>query len=213
MDPIPKPFRDQDGLVTLETVDASVLAELLAMYERELVQLGVPVREYLRPGLERREVVLGLAELGLSAPEELIAWFGWQDGLREKKPGEVYPEILQTMFPCSLESALKRYNDTRPGEGDPPIWCWAPEWLMLEDGAYGFAVSCEDAPTHAPVVRFVDEANWIHGPQTKWGARSLSTLVVFWIEMLRNGASQWADNHWVWDVSALSQLQRDSGLA
>ena len=57
------------------------LSGLLAALEVRLRRFGAPVVEALRPGAPPELVRAELAAEGLAAPDELVAWWGWHDGV------------------------------------------------------------------------------------------------------------------------------------
>jgi hypothetical protein len=58
----------------------SELRPLLEELDRRLRAFGAPIVEAFRPGLPAGEVKAVFADEGLSAPDDVVTWWGWHDG-------------------------------------------------------------------------------------------------------------------------------------
>jgi hypothetical protein len=62
------------------------LQDALARLERALSELGAPIAAAFRPGASEQAVRDALAADGLSAHEDVLAWWGWHDGAEAAAP-------------------------------------------------------------------------------------------------------------------------------
>src|SRR5206468_1127708 len=66
---------------TRRSSDLSELPSLLHELERRLQAFGAPIVEAFCPGVSAETVRHALAAEGVRAPRDLIAWWGWHDGV------------------------------------------------------------------------------------------------------------------------------------
>ena len=68
--------------------EGAALSSLLAALDGRLREFGAPAVAALRPGATPDVVRTVLAREGLAAPDDLVAWWGWHDGVE----GPVVPD-------------------------------------------------------------------------------------------------------------------------
>ncbi|MCA0218566.1 MAG: hypothetical protein LCH43_14610 [Actinobacteria bacterium] len=207
----------KDGPILVGS-SAPRLAELLNQLEGHLVRAG-SATHLLNPGLSGQRIRNQLAASGLSAPDELIVWFGWHDGrvLDDPRSFDVIPN-----FPiASLSEAIERHEEFTsefPGldPRDENDWGIPRGWLSLTQTNYGTAVHCLGEPSASPQVRV---ATPFFYEEDGHRAVSLCTLVAWWIVGLGGGGyvrrePRFEYDGW-WDVdrARLHPLQVESLFA
>lgn len=118
-----------------------LLGEVLAELEGRLVTIGAGVVGLLAPGLSEDHVRSRLGELGMEPPGELVAWFGWHDGLINPDPAfERYDRVIK-WHPMSLEQCILDWSGQPRGAED---WQWDPTWLPIghHDNSDRLTVDC-----------------------------------------------------------------------
>lgn len=72
------------------------LIDALGRLEAILLGLGTPAAQALRPGLSAGEVTSQLAQIGLTAPQDLLTLYGWHNGSAAREgpfgPAEFVPK-------------------------------------------------------------------------------------------------------------------------
>ena len=131
-------------------------------------KLGSPVGDYLRPGIPATAVVAQLEGLGLTAPPDVIDFYGWADGTDEAAwqaaagPAPFLRFVGNAYFP-SLDGAVQWCGTIREIAKDiaydsdgvlAPDELWNPTWFpVLRRDRGEFAVACSpDAATVHGVV-------------------------------------------------------------
>lgn len=204
---LPKLQKTSDGW-TVDNASPSLLVELLDELARCAADAGAPLHDVLQPGLSRQQVVDGLGQLGLAAPEELVAWWGWHNGSR---PGLIGG---QGMALNSLEYALAIYPHDALGTGE---FSWNPAYVtLLGPGSYGVSVSTAQSLT-PPAVRGTESGAGTEPGRVDNQAISLCTVVTWWITARRNGWITWQDfggfGSWLPDINLYPGEWRATGLA
>lgn len=178
------------------------LALLLEQFERRLRSQRAGNLELLAiPGREAADVRNVLTEFAGVAPDELVTWFSWQDGLTEQPYYQSQRMTLIGMWvPYSLDEALAYAREGphwagRPFDGMP--------WLPLFEGPLGagqgrkmLIASWQDGPQ----VRI--RQAWWGEPRLEEGPASLADLVFGWLEAFQAGM-RWDDSIDNWSVAAL----------
>jgi hypothetical protein len=171
----------------------------------ELDRLGQPTSRYLRPGTAPDVVRRRCSDAGLSAPDEVVEWFGVFDGFDQDGFNRSRGERLGVLalfprgIPHSLDQALARrrkildladrWEPVSRGELDNgPVW--RPQWLPLVYAEHEqLAAECDGASA-APMwfVRLdVDD----------FAVARLCPTITDWLHALREavraGAYRWSD--------------------
>jgi hypothetical protein len=131
-------------------------------------RIGSPLGQYLRPGRSEAEVRSALRRLELDVPDELVAWFGRQDGIDHERHrrdraaaggvggrlGLYYPNA----FPYGLDEAAAQTADLRARRSAlvpyvDPDERWRDDWLaVVMTEPEWVVVECHRGPT-APIWR------------------------------------------------------------
>lgn len=173
--------------LTVEGAGPDLLRELLPDFERELRLQGVQIDDLLQPGCDPRDVrEVGVA-LGLNIPDELVVWFGWRNGVRSLEP---IPRVLPQFDFWPLDLVARRHGTWPFGFGLND-WEWNPNWLHFMGDQHGLAMSCEEPPENAPLIRALTEEDGTQSKDTRLQAVSLCTPVTWWIDALRRGWYRW----------------------
>ena len=217
---LPTVVASPDGPTTVPS-GAAVLARLLVEFEELVTALGSPISDWLNPPVDPVEVTQKLAAYDLVANEEVLEWFGWHNGLRDRSQSAAltFP-LLPGFGPASIDEALRTYRMTVvdfavPMADDARYYSRGVGhgWLLLSLDAFGFAVDCTGEFSQPPLVRkpmdeYIDE-----GFAGKLQAVSLCTLVTWWIEALNSGATRWDAGSQQWselDLTLVSDIRRDA---
>ena len=131
-----------------------LLERLLDIYEREVAGLGGPI-EQANSGLPREKVLALFGEIGLTPPDELVALFGWHDGVPRGLPSP-FPRL--TFAPLAelcahYESRQRLFARFEPEDLPDVTWGAGPGWFPLVPTQYTLAVSCLGQSDEAPLVR------------------------------------------------------------
>jgi len=205
---------------TVEGVGGELLGSLLGELEARLKERSVPVDAGLMPGL-RPEFVRAMIrdEIALTAPDELVVWFSWRNGIRFAPPTRV-TQVLPFIWSASLEQCIAKYKywveakQSQPALGESGLWAWAESWLPLERQAHTYHISCREDPSIPPLVKRSDERYPVGKDDGHYQVRSLCTLVAWWIEAIDCGATQWIEHRqeWLSDVKILPSVQLATGM-
>ena len=189
-----------------------LLAELLPIYERESQAL-VGANDWANPGISPDEVRSQLADIGLSAPDELVVLFAWHNGVPVggRSP---FPRLSFTPLDHLCADYVWRgesYLEYPEEERESISWGAGPGWFPLISDMYRPVIDCSGELEGPPRVRYTDMAFDEHEyPRTSGQIVSLCTLFTWWIEGIRSGAHTWNKNLLVWetDDDLLPELQR-----
>lgn len=195
--------------MTVEGASAALLADLLVDFEAELRKQNAHIDELLRPPASPALVEETFAKIGLKAPAEVVALYGWHDGCVATGEGEA---ALPARFLLSLEAVPIRYNLSRLGLGE---WDWNPSWAQVMGGKYGIAVSCADDPDQLPLVRSVENSAGTADWQTDYQVVSLCTPVTWWIDCMRRGWYKYDQSTRSWNrpIGEIPQKIRMYGMS
>jgi hypothetical protein len=197
----------------------ALLAELLDQVEEEFTAAGAPLDRWLAAGIGADEVSGRLAEVGLAAPDELLVWFGWHNGLAPAHDGEFPQRALPNFVPASIELAVGLYRDMVLNFEAPPrvprhhfMFGAGEGWLRIVDDLRGCAVDCSGGTPSArpPRIRSADDQFDEDDPNKLGQAVSLCTYVTWWLESLHTGAISWnlAEQRWDIDFADMPATQR-----
>jgi len=193
----------------------AVLRQLLDEFEDIVRAQGAPVDGHLAPGISRETLTEQLGSVGLAPPEELVTWFAWHNGLQQPPGGRLRADCLPPCItPSSLARALGRYYTDADADHEEGPWNSAPGWLMLNSSQDGLAISCQDNPTKAPLVRSADMDNPLWAEHSSQQVVSLCTAVSYWIRTVELGVHSWnrETQRWDYDSSRIPPLLNRSGL-
>jgi len=133
-------------------VTDSALSELLLMLEAEWLRLRAPLAGRLRPGLGPAEVHAKVAALGLTAPDDLVTFFGWHDGA---DGSDVYEQkmFVDDLRLVTLDEAIEETRSQRELSSQvstPPAFVlWPEPWVLLCRGRGGQELALDCSPGQA----------------------------------------------------------------
>jgi cell wall assembly regulator SMI1 len=167
-------------------------ADLLVRLEQRLIDVGAPIAQLWRPGLNDYQIDALTAEIGLSLPAEARIWWRWHDGV-DQLPGPM-PSIGGGWDPISLQDAIEDVVRQRKKAAlraqalpDDPTGDWSDSWITLCDSPSParLACDCAVAPGSPSPVLYIDpEFNYDpYRPK----APSLGELIHAWLEALDDG--------------------------
>ena len=212
---LPEVTLNADGDLIATPSSAEVLADLLVTYEDELRRAAPSFCELLNPGLAPDQIRSMLAEIDITASDELVTWFSWHNG--RHYPEDVWaPELHPFFRAVTLEGSIAAYESSvafQKRVGTEGVYNWKKGWVGISDASVGFMVSSTgDSPDAPSIVQFCDEENYAGERGTLPWMITLCPLVTWWIEALRNGAATENGGGWTYDASKLTPLQRSSRL-
>lgn len=170
---------------TIANASPSLLVDLLRDYVGVISAAGASVERHLGPGLPPEVIRRNFAAVGLVAPDEVVAWFSFWNGVEAAEGDEVAPDLFPKFQPLSLERAL-HFSQTLFALGTEP-WEWDPSWVRLANPVLSLAVDCAEAPDRSPRVRFITEEHMTQPEDTRFQGVSLCTVVTLWIESIESG--------------------------
>jgi hypothetical protein len=184
----------------LEGASPSLLGSLLDEFFDEIASNGAPVDRCVVPGLSREEIRGRVEQLGFSAPEEVLVWFGRHNGYRpisgERGNLPLPHDIL------SLDAAIDHY---RSGPIGVETWEWGKGWLKVVSPVHGYALDCNVARPDDPlVVRVVGDGIGPNSVDDVGEIVSLCTLVAWWIDSVRCGAYRWDAGREMWEIDGFA---------
>jgi hypothetical protein len=192
-----------DGLM-LKGASPELLRELLNELFDVLGSVGLPVAASLAPGLTSREIRELLLSRGLSAPNELTAWYETFNGTT-LGPTQTPVQLFPVYDLHSLETAVALY-DLEPASRGVGVedWNWHPEWLRIAEPVQSLAVRCSADEEGPPLVRAVGHDYNTQAANPPYQVVSLCTPVAWWIEELQNGSYVWDAARGLWNVEGIS---------
>jgi hypothetical protein len=186
------------------------LTEALEAMVAEHDRIGSPLRSRLGPGLPRENVEAALAELGLTAPEELVELYGWHE-ITDAPDDRTRVEWFWSGEPYRLDEAVADYRRSiemggvTPAELDEHVrrmtpassftGFWRTDWFPILSGEpETYAIECGRAARSSAAVW---RANWHPDDRfpTMRVASSLTAAVERIVELLRAGAYAWDVEH------------------
>lgn len=150
--------------------------------EEELDRQGAPVVGRLLPGRALSSTRAALHDAFGFAPEEIVTWFAWHDGVRGggDQSSEVFDDNLGLYRPTSLEDALVKqlYPAFLERIGGPALT------LFSNDSDIYLAARLDAHPVTTPMFKvcFKDSQD-----QTFQRTASLEGLIDAWLEMFDLG--------------------------
>jgi cell wall assembly regulator SMI1 len=168
------------------------LRDALRRADDVLARAGAPVVRGLQPGLGADEVRDQMASLGLTAPDDLLVWFGWHNGYRAP-PGEVPDRnMFYLALPMSLVELVSRYSENyfeaQIEELGEPNMRWFP--VVGIDSTWSHIVmDCGHDPTTAGQVAGFNA----HSAFAWYVARTLAEPVEWWLEFVDTGLWRYDD--------------------
>ena len=180
---------------SLEGASPARLRELLDTFTHKLADRGIDCDHLLNPGASAEEVKAGFASVDLVAPDELVVWFGWHNGLRENGNHQWFGHV-PFVFPMTLKWCIDDYK-YQLAEGIP-LGVWTAGWFALE-AEVGLAVFCGADPADSLLVRKPDpeSGDSLDVPSVNQLV-SLCTLVTWWIDALDAGYATPGVDAWDW---------------
>lgn len=183
---------------TVEGSSAELIPELLERFFGCMEAAGSPVRSLLAPGLPPEVVRDRLGEVGLSAPDELVAWYSVFDGILASA-GPLNAPPFPTFQLHSLDVALALYEREHEVMGvGHEIWNWNPRWLRIGSPVHSLAVRCSDEVDEPVLVRAVGDDRNTQVENPSYQVVSLCTPVQWWIEAIDHGLFSWDSGNQRW---------------
>jgi hypothetical protein len=163
--------------MTEESPEGDQLLIQLERLEGLLRESGAGVADNLETGLPADTVRASLGEVGLEASDEVVTWFAWHNGVRDRsKPGLAEVRILDAE-PYSLREAIETRELLSPG---PELWQWPVHMLpimSLNGAGSGIAIDCSRPAAKTSWVRgYATDTPWDEFPEIP----SLAQLVTWW---------------------------------
>ncbi len=185
---------------------------LLDLFFDEIASIGLPIFEHLKPGLPEAQIRSVLSTRGLSAPDELIAWYSRFDGPEfavDEQPFNCFPKFALH----SLETAITLFDrdSSAPGLGTEP-WEWDPRWLRLGGPVQSMAVQCGPIAEAPVLVRSVGDDRTTQEIRPPYQVVSLCTPLTWWIEGLRAGLYRWDSHSRHWTVNKSAAVDHDRAV-
>jgi cell wall assembly regulator SMI1 len=164
---------------------------------------GAPLRRYLRPGAPESEVRVRLESLGLTAPADLVALYGWHDGIDQSAWEADGSDLILDFFPYAtfkpLGRAVADYVELKDAwqktpmyerylaGSDPGFGYWRSEWFPLfESDRWRHAIDCA-GHVHPPIWHVYFEP----APPTAVCHDSLEEFLTELIKAFEAGACYW----------------------
>lgn len=197
---------------TIEGAGAELLADLLRELEERIRSRGVPIDLSMREGLPPEQVRRMLQPVGLAAPEEVVAWFGWRNGIRSPLRVGGTAGVLPFAGPIDLKGAIEKYEYFKASGVE--VWSYAERWLPLEADPHAISILCAADGSSAALVRKANEDFPLSGDHYGYQVVSLSTVVAWWIEAIDAGITVWNPERLSWQsqTNRLDSVQRASGM-
>jgi hypothetical protein len=202
----PATLETADG-PTVEGAGAELLKTLLVELESEIARAGAPVGEF-EAGVPKSETRARLAQIGIEAPDEVLIWFAWHNGVSRGPDGGRPSMLLPSRDFWTLDGVIRRRQGPPPPWGDPyddgPPVGWPPWLEIIGYGRLGIAVSLQsNEPT---IIRATTPTAYLTGEHEledpDAGARhqavSLCTPVAWWIEAIQSGGLTWDNDTRLW---------------
>lgn len=171
------------------------LTELLGRFESVAVAAGAPV-DQLAPGLQLPEIE---NVFGVRPHPELVEWFQWHNGYTKDNPQAAMS--LPQMIASSAQSAVEWGRLPAPNES----------WMLITEEAWGPVVDIGSPDSESLRVAFAsDDFNPERIAAEGRLAKSLGTMVAWWIAGIERGGYAWEEGRWVVNANLLAESQRDA---
>lgn len=149
---------------------------------------GAPIARLLAPPVPAQDVVDALLSVGLTAPSELVEWFGWGNGFEAPAGAGRYVAACgiagldyQSLSECLDELSIWRSLDASP---------WQPTWFPLLRGRSGSALVAVVAPETDTCRTGIFDPEF--GPP-KLTTSSIEELVNEWAGRIERGEIGWIE--------------------
>lgn len=190
--------------------DASpaLLRQLLSELDSQLLSMGIPVADWLNPGIGGEQISSQLRAVGLYPSEELLVWFGWCNGrVRDPKTRGAIGRPLPEFDISSLGEAVEFYRTLSNKQFD---FGAGPGWLMLVNSNWGLAVDCSRPGIVSPRIHSTIAEFTLPENDNSFRAVSLCTFVAWWLVGIAKGGWAWdpADASWSRHNALLPDSQR-----
>lgn len=193
-----------------DTTGPAKLRELLELFEEEASNQGAPVKQLLQSGLEVEQVERLLQEVGLGAPDELVALYSWRNGMKDPQDFPLARAVLPRWDFPSLQAAIINYKaalgSQEKAAQEHPDWPvesitagTGSGWLRITENLIGCSVYCMGKRELPPRLRYNDPEFGSPGTANYFQAVSLTTWVTWLIQGIRNGAYRWNSSGQSWD--------------
>jgi hypothetical protein len=188
------------------------LRSLLDDFDAALAAVDVDINSVLAPGIAESEVRSRFQSIGLVAPDELVVWFGWHNGLGAA-PGKTWVGKPPFMSQASLDWMTERY--LYDIEEAVPAGVWVPGWVCLDD-TKDVAAFCSGDAAGSPAVRVFDTELLPEELSPGRQVLSLCTLLSWWVEAIETGmatpTTATGDLAWDYDNKRLMELDKGTML-
>ena len=202
---LPETIETSNGL-SVANASTSMLESLLLEFEEELRKAGVPVADAFADGLSPDEIAAVFERIGLPMLDEVVAWFGWHNGVTSLPLwGKAFPRFQ--FYPLAVVE--ERFAGIAGWQGID-AGQWNPNWIQLLGDQNGLAIDCIESIDGSPKVRpLTHSGDW--GTQANNGPMqvvSLCTPVTWWIESLRSFEYTWHPDARAWDWDFAKKYDR-----
>lgn len=154
-----------------------------------------PTDQVLMPGLDARQVAATLVETVGSAPDHLVHWFSWHDGVRPDAGWEAAPlgaQILSLQH-ClvQLERQLTVNADQTPYSG---MFRWDPRVLPRTPDTGGGSFALDTVSGRLLYIHWEDSDD-------SEVSEDLAAAAKVWLEVLQCGVHRWQDRRWHYEYT------------
>ena len=173
----------QEGMA----VSRERLRRALERLEQQLRDQHNPVLDVLVPGLDEGTIRDKMAAFGLTAPDDLITWFGWNNGHTTDYQGRFIPGVGPAGFDfmCGEYEYLRGHAELYPElEGG-----WFPV-VQFGGGGQKIMMDCGQNPNTRGYVRGYTPVGGFEGD----GAPTLAEPIEWWCEFIDTGLWVCDDN-------------------
>jgi hypothetical protein len=159
--------------------DTSPLGQALGEFDRRLREQAAPVVPRLVPGLEPEAVRELLRQRFDAAPDELVTWFAWHNGVHYGDVARAAHVVIYGGYsPISLQAGLR--DNARWGtRGYQMRERWLP---ILTDGGSNLLVVEVSANSSTRVI-----LHPIKDPEDRVVGESLAPVVNAWLALMEHG--------------------------
>ncbi len=197
---------------------AKMLKSLLRELGEVIASKGIPIDEWLNPGLDSATISNKLEQHDLGTPEELTTLYGWHNGFASNLGARAIPRFPFSPLEIALENyevgvqVLEKFARDKRREILGLDWGSPPGFLPLISDNYTIAVDCQGDPANPPQIHFTFPEFW--ETPNLGRAVSLCTMVTFWLEGIESGAHEWdpSTQNWILHQELLPPLQKERFL-
>lgn len=204
-------FVETSSGLQLRDAGPSRLTALLRDFDQLLAGIGVDLDTVLAPGLSAPEVRRLFASVDLIAPDELVVWYGWHNGLRVSTEN-TYLGLSPFVLPADLAWSIADYRYQLAET--VPIGLWSSGWLCMESDGGALAVYCSGNAADLPRIRrqHVEAYDFLE-QSADHQIVSLCTMVALWMDALRARAiwPRLNGGFLEWEIDGPKLVAMDSG--